>query len=272
MFDLHNHLLPGVDDGAKDWDMAIAMAKMAYADGIRGLVFTPHNSAWWNNYYQEKIERLTREFRQQLHEEGLELQVGPGAEIYIDTDILKRLKDGRAAALNCSRYLLVELPLNSWPMSTEYVFFELQAAGYLPIMAHPERNADIMRKPELMQGLAERGVIGQITAGSLEGKFGRHAQKIALKLLANRWAHFIASDAHDLTARPPKMREAFKIVEAFFDTARATAMTQTIPEKIFHNEELFLEPPIGTEYEEPSPTSRGWLGSLFKRRSSGDEA
>lgn len=267
MFDLHNHLLPGVDDGAKDWDMAMAMAKMAYDDGIRGLVFTPHNAAWWSNYYQQKIEKLTHEFRRQLHEAGLEMQVGPGAEIYIDTDILKRLKDGRAAPLNCSRYLLVELPLKSWPMSTEYVFFELQAAGYIPIMAHPERNADIIRKPELMKGLAERGVIGQITAGSLEGKFGRHAQKLALKLLANRWSHFIASDAHDLKDRQPKMREAFKIVEAFFSTERAIEATQTIPQKIFRNEELNLESPISHDYEETPPSARGWLSSLFKRRS-----
>ncbi|MBI1800547.1 MAG: hypothetical protein HYR71_02820, partial [Chloroflexi bacterium] len=166
MFDLHNHLLPGIDDGAKDWDMALAMARMASADGTQALVFTPHNSAWWSGYYQEKVERLTREFQQRLSDAGVPLQVGAGAEIYFELDLLKRLKDGRAAPLNGSRYLLIELPFTSWPLSTEHVFFELQVAGYTPIMAHPERNAIVMEKPHLMGVLAERGVLGQITSGS----------------------------------------------------------------------------------------------------------
>ncbi len=242
--------------------MAMAMARMAYADGIRGMAFTPHNSAWWNGYYQDKIVRLTNEFAQRLRDAGMDMVVGPGCEVYMDLDLLKKLKDGRAAPINDSRYLLVELPgFNSWPLYVEQVFFELQAAGYSPILAHPERYAPVMEKPERMQTLAERGVIGQITSGSLEGKFGSRAQKTALLLLENNWAHFIASDAHDLTSRTPTMNNARKILAAHCGDERATLMCCTIPKQIFQNAEVLLESPLA----HAALSSRGLFGSLFRR-------
>jgi protein-tyrosine phosphatase len=260
LYDLHNHLLPGIDDGAKDWDMALAMARMAYADGIRGLVFTPHNSAWWNRYYFDKVEPLTAEFKQRLDDAGLPLQVGPGCETYIDLDILQRLKDGRAATLNHSHYLLMELPFSSWPLYTDQVTFELQAAGYTVILAHPERYSAVMEKPEKMQALAERGVIGQVTSGSLEGKFGSRAQKTAMLLLENHWSHYIASDAHELTNRTPTMHTAFEILKANLGVESATTMCFSLPERIFRDEEIVLEAPLA--YEAPQ---RSLFGSLFRR-------
>lgn len=241
--------------------MAIAMAKMAYADGIRGLAFTPHNSAWWNGYFQDKVVPLTQEFQRRVNDAGMDLVVGPGAEIYIDLDLAKRLKDGRAAPLNHSRYVLVELGFTTWPLYTDQVLFELQAAGYAVILAHPERYTAVMEKPARMQALTERGIIGQITSGSLEGKFGRTAQKVGMLLLENNWSHFIASDAHELTNRTPTMRIAYEILKANFGEERATLMTRTIPEKIFRNEELVLESPL--EYE--APQQRSFLGTLFRR-------
>ncbi len=242
--------------------MAMAMARMAYADGIRGLAVTPHNSSWWNGYFQDKVERLTREFQQRINDASMALQVGPGAEIYMELDILKRLKDGRAGALNHSRYLLVELPgFNSWPLYVEQVFFELQAAGYSPILAHPERYEAVMEKPEKMRTLAERGIIGQITSGSLEGKFGSRVQKTARILLENNWSHFIATDAHDLTNRTPTMKVARQILAANFGEERATLMTEMLPRQIFCNEDVVLESPLHIEATLP----RGFLGSLFRR-------
>lgn len=261
MFDLHNHLLPGVDDGAKDWDMALAMARMAYDDGIRAMIFTPHNSAWWNGYYQTKIEPLTQEFQRRLLDAGLDLRVGPGCEIYVDLDILKRIKDGRAAPLNGSRYLLVELPFTSWPLYAEQVVFELQSAGYSVILAHPERYTAVMEKPYLMQSLAERGVLSQVTSGSLEGKFGWRAQKTGMLLLENHWAHYVATDAHELVNRTPTLRTTYQLLSANFGEARATQLCVTIPGQIFRNEEVALEEPLAWE----SQPHRGLFGSLFRR-------
>ena len=261
MFDLHNHLLPGVDDGAKDWDMALAMARMAYNDGIRGLIFTPHNSAWWNRYYQDKIEPLAREFQQRLFDAGLDMRVGPGCEIYVDLDILKRLKDGRAAPLNGSRYLLMEFPFTTWPLYGEQVIFELQAAGYTVILAHPERYTAVMEKPYLMQALAERGVLSQVTSGSLEGKFGSRAQKTGMLLLENHWAHYVATDAHELSNRTPTLSATHRLLAANFGVDRATQLCATIPAQIFHNDEITLEAPLAWE----SQPHRGLFGSLFRR-------
>lgn len=261
MFDLHNHLLPAIDDGAKDWDMAMAMARMAYEDGIRGMVFTPHNSAWWSRYFQDKIVPLANEFQQRINDKGWELEVGAGAEVYVELDILKRLKDGRAAPLNGSRYLLVELGFTTWPLYVDDIMFQLQASGYTPVLAHPERYAAVMEKPQLMQALAERGVIGQVTSGSLEGKFGSHAQKTAMLLLERNWAHYIATDAHELVNRTPTMKVPFQILMSHFGEERAIMMTRTIPEMIFRNRELVLESPI--EYEPPQ--QRSFLGTLFRR-------
>ncbi|MBI5876884.1 MAG: protein-tyrosine-phosphatase [Chloroflexi bacterium] len=262
MYDLHNHLLPGVDDGAKDWDMALAMARMAYADGIRGMVCTPHNSAWWNHYFEDKIAPLTREFAQRVRDAGLEMEIGAGSEIYIDLDILKRLQDGRAAPLNGTRYLLVELPFTSWPLYAEQVVFELQTAGYIVILAHPERYTAVMEKPYLMQGMADRGVIGQVTSGSLEGKFGSRAQKTAMQLIENHWAHYIATDAHELSNRTPTLRAAHDVLKAHFGEAQATAMCVTIPRQIFHDEEVSLETPHTWD----SQPHRSLFSSLFRRQ------
>jgi len=241
--------------------MAMAMAQMAYEDGIRGMVFTPHNSAWWARYFQDKIIPLTNEFQRRIGEKGWDLQVGPGAEVYIELDVLKRLKDGRAATLNNSRYVLVELGFTTWPLYVDDVMFQLQAAGYVPVLAHPERYTAVMEKPQLMQALAERGIIGQITSGSLEGKFGSRAQKVALLLLERNWAHYIATDAHELVNRTPTLKVAQQILKANFGAERATLMTRTIPEMIFRNEEVVLESPL--EYEQPQ--QRNFFGALFRR-------
>lgn len=242
--------------------MALAMARMAYDDGIRGMAFTPHNSAWWHGYYQDKVVRLTNEFEQRLRDAGMNMVVGPGCEIYMDLDLLKKLKDGRAAPINNSRYLLVELPgFNSWPLYVEQVFFELQAAGYSPILAHPERYSPVMEKPEKMRMLAERGVMGQITSGSLEGKFGSRAQKTALLLLENSWAHYVASDGHDLDHRTPTMSAAFQILKMHFGVEHATMLCSTLPEQIFRNAEVVLESPLA----HAAPQQKSFLGSLFRR-------
>lgn len=261
MYDLHNHLLPGVDDGAKDWDMALAMARMAYDDGIRGMVVTPHNSAWWNHYYQEKIEPMTQEFQRRLLDAGLDLRVAPGCEIYVDLDILKRLRDGRAAPLNGSRYLLMEFPFTTWPLFGEQVIFELQSAGYAVILAHPERYTAVMEKPYLMQALAERGVLSQVTSSSLEGKFGARAQKTGMLLLENRWAHYVATDAHELTNRTPTLSATRRLLAANFGEDRATRMCETIPAQIFNGQEIAPEDPLAWE----SQPHRGLFGSLFRR-------
>ena len=261
MIDLHNHLLPGIDDGAKDWDMAVAMARMAYDDGTRQLVLTPHNSAWWTHYYQDKIIPLADEFQRRLQDAGVDLEVRAGCEIYIDLDIPKRLNDGRAATLNNSHYVLVELPFTSWPLYTDQVFFELQAAGYSVILAHPERYSAVMEKPEKLLPLAERGIIAQVTSGSLQGKFGSRAQKTAMHLLENNWAHFIASDAHELTNRTPTMRPAYEILKEQLGVARAELMCEILPGKIFRNEDVTLDPPL----EHEAPQQRSLFGSLFRR-------
>ncbi len=241
--------------------MALAMAQLAYDDGIRGMVFTPHNSAWWNRYFQDKVVPLTCEFQQRILDKGWDLQVGAGAEVYIELDILKRLKDGRAAPLNGSRYVLVELGFTSWPLYVDDIMFQLQASGYTPILAHPERYSAVMEKPHLMQPLVERGIMGQITSGSLEGKFGRTALKTALLLLERNWAHYIASDAHELVNRTPTMSAARQMLATHFGEERATLLTRIIPEMIFRNEEVVLESP--REYE--APQQRSFLGALFRR-------
>ena len=225
------------------------------------MVFTPHNSAWWNRYYQEKVVALTEEFRRRLKAENLDLQVAPGCEIYIDLDILKRIKDGRAAPLNDSHYLLVELPFTSWPLYADQVFFELQAAGYTVILAHPERYSAVMEKPERMMALAERGIIGQVTSGSLEGKFGSKAQKTGMLLLENNWAHYIASDAHELTNRTPTHERGTRSpVNPLWRRPRKGddryAARAYLPQR-----EVTLDPPL--EYE--GPQQRSFLDTLFRR-------
>lgn len=258
--DLHTHILPGIDDGAQDIQQALDMVRAAQEDGIGYLVATPHNQAWPARDHRPLVEQATHELNDAIQEAGLRPRVLPGVEVYVTPDIRRQIEMGQAFALAGSRYVLLELPISAYPLYVDQTIFELQVMGFAVILAHPERNVRVEAKPETLAPLVERGVLIQLTAGSLVGQFGAHVQRTALYLLRHRMAHVIASDAHNARHRPPVLSAAVAVAGEIVGSAQAHAMVSTIPRAILDNHVLEFELPEREQMEK-----RGFWASLWRR-------
>lgn len=213
LIDLHVHLLPGVDDGPTTPDEALAMSRLAVADGSETLIVTPHQRhELWPNDDREALQRAF---------EALEAAVGPaprlvlGAEVRVDSEILVEvdaLPGGSLLSLAGSRYLLLEFPSLAGGPEPADIVHEVRIAGWWPIVAHPERIPWLAEDPEWLVELAERGALFQLTAMSVTGELGRRAQACCAFLLDEAIAHFVASDAHNATRRAPRLSAAFRAV------------------------------------------------------------
>ncbi|MBD7970560.1 tyrosine-protein phosphatase [Paenibacillus gallinarum] len=213
MIDIHSHILPYMDDGAKDWNMAISMAKQAYADGIRNIVATPHhrNGRYMNESF--KVLEIVELLNSKLRELDLDITVFPGQEIRIHDDLLHHLEDGEIQLLHGSRYMLLELPSSNIPSTVEDVIYELSLMNIQVIIAHPERNAEIATNPDRLERLIEFGALAQLTAQSVTGEKGGKLQRLSLDLCKRSLIHFIATDAHDLVSRPFQLSRSYQVIE-----------------------------------------------------------
>ncbi|GAA0606317.1 tyrosine protein phosphatase [Virgibacillus siamensis] len=210
MIDIHCHILPGIDDGAKTMEDSLDMAKTAAQQGIKTIVATPHHcNGKYDNYKQDIITR-TNELNERLSKEGIPLTVLPGQESRIHGDMIEGLQKGEVAPLNDTKYVFVEFPSNQVPRYTKQLLFDMQVAGYTPIIVHPERNSKLIEHPTMLFEFVQRGALTQVTAASLAGKFGKKIQKFSNQLVEANLTHFIASDAHNTTTRGFALNEAYQ--------------------------------------------------------------
>jgi protein-tyrosine phosphatase len=216
MIDLHCHILPGVDDGAQSLSDSIEMARKAVEQGIKRIVATPHHRN--NNYENPKSSIIDRvlDLNQVLREEKIELEVLPGQEVRIHGEMIEGFEAGEILPVNHTPYLLVEFPSNHVPRYTEKLFYDLQMKGLIPVIVHPERNQELIERPELLYQLVKKGVLTQITAASVCGNFGKKIKNFSLQLIEANLTHLIASDAHNITRRGFKMREAFGTIQQMY--------------------------------------------------------
>ena len=196
MIDIHNHILPNMDDGASSWDISLKMCQEASDDGIKIIVATPHtlNGVYENN--PQDIEEKVKILNQKLKENNISLQILPGSEVHLRDDIIEKIKNQEILTLNKSNYILLEFPHTQIPLHIEEILFQIQIMGITPILSHVERNLEFQRKPNLLTNLIQKGALAQLTAASLCGSFGSKIRKFARELLANHLIYCMASDAH----------------------------------------------------------------------------
>jgi protein-tyrosine phosphatase len=239
MIDIHHHLLFGLDDGSKDIESSVAMAQMAAEDGITHIVCTPHaNSHYSFNpaVNQEKLEQLRARLDGRV-------TLGLGCDFHLSYEnIDDALKNPAKYTINQKRYLLVEFADFTIPQQMTDVFYQFMVAGMQPIITHPERNLTIQKTPQRLDEWIERGCLVQVTASSLTGRFGRAAMGLGHKLLQERKVHFLATDAHNLTSRPPRMKEAFDLVAKQYGPETAQRLCVANPRAVFFGEELPPQP------------------------------
>lgn len=220
--DIHCHLLPDVDDGAASWAETLAMARLAVAEGFSTVIATPHQLTNFVHVPVERIRDRAAEVSRFLADQNVPLVVRPGAEVHIGQSTLSCLRAEYLLSLGAhARHMLVEFPFES-VVECDDLFDALREREIVPIMAHPERNRALLARPRWVADLVGRGVLMQITAGSLTGAFGPDVQAFAEQLLDDGLVHFVATDAHGPRVRPPLMRAAYRRVCEL--VGRATAI------------------------------------------------
>ena len=209
MVDIHCHILPGLDDGAETIEQSVEMAEMAIKDGITHVVATPHSNG---EYRFDPV--LIRQRRDELQERlAGRLTLATGCDFHLSFENIQDLRSNPAKyTINQKNYLLVELADFSIPPGTDETLHQLQLLGLSPIITHPERNRLIRSKPEQLRNWLRQGCYVQITAQSLLGGFGESTKKQAEEWLEQDMVHFFASDAHNPSGRPLRLRAAYEAV------------------------------------------------------------
>jgi protein-tyrosine phosphatase len=256
MVDIHCHPLHATDDGAKTLEIAIEMCKMAAADGITHLVATPHCD--YNYPYLREANETKLAELQKAAGESPKLMLG--CDFHLSFDNIKRLVEKpREFSINYTEYVLVEFGDHFIPDQIDNAFYEIESAGLIPILTHPERNPVFVRKPELLNRWVKRGCLVQVTAKSYTGGFGSTARRFAELWLEQNLIHFFASDAHDLKYRPPILSECYEKVAAARGKEVADLLLTRNPEAVINGQPL----PPGLEPMDAKPSKkRGWFSFL----------
>lgn len=225
MVDLHCHILPDLDDGARTIEEAVQMARLAVQDGICDVVATPHT---YRGFFQNEpagIEQAVQQFQQELDRQQIPLRIHPGCEVHLHPELVEHVKARRISTLgHQGRYLLVELPAYRIPAYTEAALQGLLALGITPIIAHPERHHVLRSEPRRLAGWVEQGVLAQVTAASMIGQMGRQAQRASEWMVKHQLVHVLASDAHRADRRQPLVKAAFEKVTALASTEVVLSM------------------------------------------------
>jgi protein-tyrosine phosphatase len=227
MVDIHCHILPGLDDGAPTLEVALQMAEMAVAEGITHVIATPHANSQFP-FVPELIRERQKELQSQI---GGRLTLATGCDFHLSYENLRDIREHRAKyTLNQKNYLLVEFADFAIPPAIEQELHQLQLVGIRPIITHPERNPLIRSQPERLLQWMRQGCYVQVTALSFLARFGGAAKQFVEMLLERDGIHFVASDAHNTTSRPLKLREAFDRVAALKGNAAAEALLRDNPQ------------------------------------------
>lgn len=228
MIDLHCHILPGLDDGAKTWDESLNMARLAVSEGITHILATPHHMN--RNWIHPKatILPLVDELQDRLDQAQIPLTVFPGQEVRLHGEMLESIANDEICFIDeGNRYVLIEFPTPEVPAYAERLFYDMQTRQITPIIVHPERNHAILKDPNILYDFVSKGVLTQVTAASYVGKFGKEIEKVSHQLIEHNLAHFIASDAHNNTNRLFHMKEAMEKLEKDFEPEKVQQFDQT---------------------------------------------
>jgi protein-tyrosine phosphatase len=250
MVDIHCHILAGLDDGAKTIEDSLAMAEDAITDGISHVIATPHASADFD-YDFAKVSAAREELNEKL---AGRLALATGCDFHLNPENLAALRtDAKPFCLNQKDYLLVEFNEFSIPPSMDQTLHELHLAGLRPIITHPERNGILRAQPERLFQWIRLGCYAQITAGSLSGIFGPGAQQDAWSWIARGAVHFIASDAHNTSRRPLKLKFAYEAVANELGKEAAEGLLLENPLAAFEGKPLPYVPEMAPD---PEPRKR----------------
>ena len=258
MIDLHTHILPGIDDGAHTLEMSLEMARQAVQDGTTVMACTPHIYPGLYMNDSAGITRARDALQAELDTHGIALQLVVGADVHLVPDLLDGVKAGRVPTLNGSRYILLEPSHHVAPPRFEESVFQLVAAGFTPVITHPERLTWVETHYEVMVGMIKQGAWMQVTAGALTGLFGPRAKYWGEKFIGEGHTHILATDAHSSGRRVPCLTEGLAVAERLVGKAEASRLVHDRPQAILDN----VAPGLVVPLMEVQPR-QGWLKRLL---------
>lgn len=235
MIDIHCHFLPGIDDGAKTLADALDMARAAVGAGVVYSVMTPHLHPGRYENLRTTIEPAFVSFQNALRKEEIPLQCGMAAEVRLSPEILDLIDQGELPFLgemDGDKIMLLEFPHSHIPLGADNLIRKLLDLKIRPIIAHPERNKDVIRKLEKIEPFIEMGCLLQLTASAVAGRFGDGPHLRARQLLEREAVFALATDAHDLKGRRPELREGVQAAAEIVGDEAARAMVQDNPRTI----------------------------------------
>ena len=238
MIDFHAHILPNIDDGSASMEESINLIKEAEQAGFTGIISTSH---YLQNYYEsdeEERRRILAELANQVKVVDVEAEIPKlylGSEIYISTDIVELLKEGKASTINGTNYVLFELPMNSKPLFAKEVVYKLIENGYKPIIAHPERYSYVKEDIEFVRELKSMGALFQSNYGSVIGMYGGSAKKTLKKLLKEDLISFLGSDVHAVGQIYTKVPKILRKLEKWISPEKLKELTTLNAEKVLES-------------------------------------
>lgn len=236
MIDIHCHLIPNIDDGSKGEAVSMDQFRRMAAGGITHVFLTSHYFKGHYEYARDDYDSLVAGLRAALAQEGIDLQLLPGFEVFAQPEILQDIQ-AKNLFMGDSSYVLVESELNGLPPDFYANVYPMLRAGIRPILAHAERYVSVMKDPESVREFIERNMYIQINAGSLLGQYGQQVRQTALELIDNGWAHFLGSDDHARNEYGVYFAAAKMIAEEF-DPHMAELLTVKHPQAILSNTKL----------------------------------
>ncbi len=266
MIDLHVHLFPGVDDGPREWETALDLARKAYEGGVRIATITPHHMPGMYENTAAQIRHYVIELQAAYKQAGIDIVVLPGQEAYPEGDLRERYERGELQTLAGGSYLLVDLPQQDCPFYLEQLLFSLQAKGLYPLLAHPERNRDLRHHPERLEAMVRNGIRAIMSAGSLHGAFGSSAQRSAGDFLKRGLIQLVASDAHHPEGPAFFPVQNRPIIEELIGPERTIEVMELNPQRVLSSEEIPVTI-IEREVDTPPVLEKrpGFWSRLFSR-------
>ena len=238
MIDFHAHILPNIDDGSASMEESINLIKEAEQAGFTGIISTSH---YLQNYYEcdeKERRRILAELANQVKVADAEAEIPKlylGSEIYISTDIMELLKEGKASTINETNYVLFELPMNSKPLFVKEVVYKLIENGHNPIIAHPERYSYVKENIEFVREIKNMGALFQSNYGSVIGMYGSSAKKTLKKLLKEDLITFLGSDVHAVGQIYPKIPKILRKLEKWISPEKLQELTTLNAEKVLES-------------------------------------
>lgn len=236
--DIHSHILPALDDGAKDESQFLEMLRMAAADGITDIIATPHFHYRRGHATPYQIREAVTKGQQLIKEAGLDIRLYAGNELYYTHELLETVKAGEALTMADSDYVLLEFSPDTERRKIRNAVYQFLSEGYYPIIAHMERYQAFQKHMDFAAEIFDMGAYYQINAGSILGAAGWTTKRFTKIMLQSGMIHFIATDAHDMSKRPPHLEKALNRVEKKLGEQEALRYVSNNPQMILNNQAI----------------------------------